>query len=115
MGVDAVSPKDGRYPETRVSPCRTINNCTAPPDQKKESVVMTETKKLKAIIVDDEPPARNKIHELLKLEPDIEVIGECSNGREAVLSIATNSPDIVFLDIQMPELDCFGVVEALGA
>lgn len=76
---------------------------------------MTEAKKIKAIIVDDEPPARNKIHELLKMEPDIEVIDECSNGREAVISIATNSPDLVFLDIQMPELDGFGVIEALGA
>jgi two-component system LytT family response regulator len=75
---------------------------------------MTETRKLKAVIVDDEPPARNKIHELLKMEPDI-VIDECSNGREAVISIATKSPDLVFLDIQMPELDGFGVIEALGA
>ncbi|HCA80866.1 MAG TPA: DNA-binding response regulator [Bacteroidetes bacterium] len=76
---------------------------------------MTETQKIKTVIVDDEPPARNKIHELLKMEPDVEVIDECSNGREAVISIATKSPDLVFLDIQMPELDGFGVIEALGA
>jgi len=76
---------------------------------------MSENKKIRAIIVDDEPPARNKIRELLKLEPDIEIVDECSNGREAVISIAGNSPDLVFLDIQMPELDGFGVIEALGA
>lgn len=76
---------------------------------------MTETRKITAVIVDDEPPARNKIRELLKMEPDIEIIDECTNGREAVVSIATKSPDIVFLDIQMPELDGFGVIEALGA
>ena len=75
---------------------------------------MPDTKRIRAIIVDDEPPARNKIRELLKANPDVEVIDECSNGREAVQSIASKSPDLVFLDIQMPELDGFGVIEAIG-
>jgi len=75
---------------------------------------MPDSKRLRAIIVDDEPPARNKIRELLKSDADVEIIDECSNGREAVQSITTNSPDLVFLDIQMPELDGFGVIEAIG-
>jgi two-component system LytT family response regulator len=75
---------------------------------------MADQKKIRAIIVDDEPPARNKIRELLKTESDIELVDECANGREAVQSITTKSPDLVFLDIQMPELDGFGVIEAIG-
>lgn len=75
---------------------------------------MPDLKRIRAIIVDDEPPARNRIRELLKSDPDIEVITECTNGREAVKSIVSKSPDLVFLDIQMPELDGFGVIEALG-
>lgn len=75
---------------------------------------MADQKKIRAIIVDDEPPARNKIRELLKAEADIELIDECANGKEAVKSITSKSPDLVFLDIQMPELDGFGVIEAIG-
>jgi two-component system, LytTR family, response regulator len=76
---------------------------------------MADPKKIRAIIVDDEPPARNKIRELLKTESDVEVIDECTNGAEAVQSIAANTPDLVFLDIQMPELDGFGVIDTIGA
>ena len=75
---------------------------------------MPEASRIRAIIVDDEPPARAKIRELLKTNSDVEVIDECSNGREAVRSISVNAPDLVFLDIQMPELDGFGVIEAIG-
>src|SRR4030095_1284988 len=50
----------------------------------------------------------------LKQTPDVEVIGECGNGREAVTAIRREVPDLVFLDIQMPRLDGFGVVEAVG-
>jgi two-component system, LytTR family, response regulator len=75
---------------------------------------MPEERRLRAIIVDDEPPARNKIRELLKNDREVEVIDECANGREAVQAIASKSPDLVFLDIQMPELDGFGVIEAIG-
>ena len=50
----------------------------------------------------------------LKQEPDVEVIGACKNGREAVTAILRDVPDLVFLDIQMPRLDGFGVVEAVG-
>ena len=71
--------------------------------------------KIRALIVDDEPLAREGISMRLKHEPDIEVIGACKNGREAVTVILRDVPDLVFLDIQMPRLDGFGVIEAVGA
>jgi two-component system, LytTR family, response regulator len=72
-------------------------------------------KKIRALIVDDEPLAREGIGMRLKQEPDVEVIGACKNGREAVTVILREVPDLVFLDIQMPRLDGFGVIEAVGA
>ena len=70
---------------------------------------------LRTLIVDDEPVARRGLLRLLRQEPDVEVVGECGDGRSAVDAIGTLSPDLVFLDVQMPELDGFGVVEAVGA
>jgi two-component system LytT family response regulator len=70
---------------------------------------------IRTIIVDDEPLARQGIRAQLKVEKDFKVIAECRNGSEAVRAIETRSPDLVFLDVQMPELDGFGVVEAIGA
>jgi two-component system LytT family response regulator len=70
---------------------------------------------LRALVVDDEPLARQRIRHLLRRASDIEVAGECANGLEAVKAIEDLAPDLVFLDIQMPELDGFGVVEAIGA
>lgn len=69
---------------------------------------------IRALIVDDEPLARQRIRNLLKDEPDIEVVGECADGGEAVASIRDLRPDLVFLDVQMPVLDGFGVLEAVG-
>ena len=69
--------------------------------------------KIRTLIVDDEPPARELISTLLRSEPDVEVIGECGNGSEAVAAIRQHSPDLVFLDVQMPGLDGFGLLEAL--
>jgi two-component system LytT family response regulator len=69
---------------------------------------------LRALIVDDEPLARARLCELLGVEADVEVIGECGNGDDAVIAIARDRPDLVLLDIQMPELDGFGVVRAVG-
>jgi two-component system, LytTR family, response regulator len=69
---------------------------------------------LRALIVDDEPLARARLRELLSAEADIDVIGECGNGDDAVDAIKRDSPDLVLLDIQMPELDGFGVVRAVG-
>ena len=70
---------------------------------------------LRALVVDDEPLARQRIRHLLRRATDIDVAGECANGLEAVKAIEDLKPDLVFLDIQMPELDGFGVVEAVGA
>lgn len=71
--------------------------------------------KTRVLIVDDEPLARERIRDLLKKEPRFEVIGESGNGLDAITQIQTHAPDLVFLDVQMPELDGFGVIETLGA
>src|ERR1700730_15217458 len=70
--------------------------------------------KICILIVDDEPLARRGIRALLNEERDVEIIAECRNGREAVAVIEEQAPDLVFLDVQMPELDAFGVLEAIG-
>jgi two-component system LytT family response regulator len=70
--------------------------------------------KIRALIVDDEPPARRNITALLQREPDIEIIGECGSGKNAVETIRSLAPDLVFLDVQMPECDGFDVLEMLG-
>ncbi|HEV2131219.1 MAG TPA: LytTR family DNA-binding domain-containing protein [Longimicrobiaceae bacterium] len=70
---------------------------------------------LRTLIVDDEPLARQRIRDLLRDQPDIEVIGECADGEEAVLRIEEDRPELVFLDIQMPEMDGFEVMEAVGS
>jgi len=70
--------------------------------------------KIRAAIVDDEPLARRRIRNLLTGERDVEVIAECANGKEAIESLEAASPDVLFLDIQMPEIDGFDVLRALG-
>jgi two-component system LytT family response regulator len=70
--------------------------------------------KIRTLIVDDEPLARDRLRQLLQNEPDIEIIGEEANGREAVAAIRKTPPELLFLDVQMPELDGFGVLEAIG-
>ncbi len=74
---------------------------------------MSVDSKIRAIVVDDERPARRKILRFLKTEPDVEVVGEAGNGHEAIEIIQREKPDIIFLDIQMPGLDGFDVVEAI--
>jgi two-component system LytT family response regulator len=69
---------------------------------------------IRALLVDDEPLVRRGIRGFLADEPDVEVVGEARNGREALSLIAELGPDLVFLDVQMPELDGLGVVAALG-
>jgi len=71
--------------------------------------------KIRTLIVDDEALARDRLRQLLEAEAGIEIIGECADGREAVAAIRGASPDLVFLDVQMPELDGFGVLEALAS
>ncbi len=70
---------------------------------------------LSVLVVDDEPLARERLRALLDQEPEIRVVGECSSGRTAVRAILDKRPDLVFLDVQMPGLDGFGVVEQIGA
>jgi two-component system LytT family response regulator len=72
------------------------------------------TAKIKTIIVDDEPLARRNLRLLLERDPHIEIVDECRNGREAVKAINTLSPDLIFLDIQMPEMDGFDVLTHVG-
>jgi two-component system LytT family response regulator len=70
---------------------------------------------MRVIIVDDELLARAVLREHLAGQPGVEIVGECANGFEAVKAIAELAPDLVFLDIQMPKLDGFEVVELAGA
>ena len=69
--------------------------------------------KIKAIIIDDEELARALIKNYLKDFPDVELVGECENGFEGVKAIAENEPDLVFLDIQMPKLNGFEMLELI--
>ncbi|HJQ39248.1 MAG TPA: LytTR family DNA-binding domain-containing protein [Thermoanaerobaculia bacterium] len=69
---------------------------------------------MKIAIVDDEPPARKTIRLLARRDPDIAVVAECRNGEEALDAVREQKPDILFLDIQMPRLDGFDVLELLG-
>ena len=69
---------------------------------------------IRALIVDDEALARKFIRRMLKDDRDFEVIGECSNGKETAATIRKERPDVVFLDVQMPEMDGFAVLESIG-
>jgi two-component system, LytTR family, response regulator len=68
---------------------------------------------IRVLIVDDETLARQRLRRLVQAEPDASVVGECRDGREAVDAIRAARPDLVLLDVQMPELDGFGVLQAL--
>jgi two-component system, LytTR family, response regulator len=70
--------------------------------------------KIRTLIVDDEPLARSNLVVLLRLDPEIEIVSECGSGVEALVEIRSAKPDLVFLDIQMPECDGFDVLELLG-
>ncbi len=72
-----------------------------------------EATRIRAVIVDDEAPARALLREFLSAHPDVEVVGECANGFEAVKVIGELEPDLVLLDVQMPKLDGFEVLELL--
>src|SRR5262245_40092659 len=69
---------------------------------------------IKALIADDEVLARKFIRRMLKDDREFEIIGECSNGKEAVAMIKKERPDVVFLDVQMPEMDGLTVLESIG-
>ena len=72
-------------------------------------------KKIRVLIVDDELLAREGIRVLAQRDPELEIIGECADGASALTAIREKSPDLVFLDIQMPEMDGFDVLEKVGA
>jgi two-component system LytT family response regulator len=74
---------------------------------------MTDGKPIHVLLVDDEPLAREMIREMLKDDPEAEVVSECVNGREAIEAIQEHNPDLIFLDVQMPEIGGFEVLEAL--
>jgi len=70
---------------------------------------------LRILIVDDENLARQRLRSLLSRRTDFEIIGECASGAEAVTAIREKQPDVVLLDVQMPELDGFDVISEIGA
>lgn len=71
-------------------------------------------REIRALIADDEPLARRGIRQLLEPHTDVRIVGECRDGREALRALEAQAPDLIFLDVQMPELDGFGVLRAHG-
>ena len=70
--------------------------------------------KIRVLVVDDEPLARSNLTVLLRRNPEFEIVGECGSGMQALSEIRSRKPDLVFLDVQMPECDGFDVLEQLG-
>ena len=68
---------------------------------------------IRVLLSDDETLARERLRSLLQEEPDLQIVAECGDGSSAIAAIQREKPDLVFLDVQMPEVDGFGVVEAL--
>lgn len=76
---------------------------------------MPDASRIRTVIVDDEELARGLLREMLAAHPDIEIVAECVNGFEAVKVVSERRPDLLLLDIQMPKLDGFEVLELIGA
>jgi len=77
---------------------------------------MTENPgRLRALVVDDEPLARELVAKLLRAEPGVEICGVASSGRQALAAIRAHEPDVVFIDVRMPELDGIGVIRGAGS
>lgn len=72
------------------------------------------TDRIRVLVIDDEPLARSGLTELCRQRPDLEVVGECSDGRVAVEAVKQLEPDLLLLDVQMPEMDGFEVLRAVG-
>jgi two-component system LytT family response regulator len=70
--------------------------------------------KIRAIIVDDEPLGRERIRTLLREDADVDVVGEAADGRQAIAAVERLRPDLLFLDVQMPEMDGFAVLDAIA-
>ena len=75
---------------------------------------MTLSPPIRILLVDDEPLAREMLREMLQGDPQVEIVGESVNGREALDAIRAHTPEVIFLDVQMPEMGGFEVLEALG-
>ncbi len=69
--------------------------------------------KIRVLLVDDEPLARRRLAKLLSDDMEVEIVGECANGRDAIAAIDAQQPDLLFLDVQMPEIDGFDVLAAI--
>src|SRR4029079_3082697 len=80
---------------------------------KPRELPVDEAGAIRALIVDDERLARRRRREMLQSDHDIEVVGEPANGPEAVLAVRQSNPDLMFLDVQMPGMDGFEVLNAL--
>ena len=76
---------------------------------------LPSAERMRVMVVDDEAPARQRLVDLLRKDGQVAKIAEAANGLEAVESIQEDRPDLVFLDVQMPELDGLGVIDAVGA
>src|SRR5262245_48696803 len=76
---------------------------------------MRAERRIRALVVDDEPLARDRVRRLLASDDEIEVVGECPDGFAAVAAVASMRPDLVFLDVQMPGKDGFEVLEEIDA
>jgi two-component system, LytTR family, response regulator len=76
---------------------------------------MAGRERIRAVVVDDEPLARSNLKVLLGRDPEVQLVGECGSGAEALEAIRKKKPELVFLDVQMPECDGFDVLEQLGA
>jgi two-component system LytT family response regulator len=70
---------------------------------------------IRALVVDDDPLARRRLRALIEQAPDVDLVRECVDGRDAVTALAEVEVDLVFLDVDMPRLDGFGVITELGA
>lgn len=80
-----------------------------------EAPTRRDVRELRALIVDDEPLARERLRTLLADDPGVTIVGECADGASAVEAVRELTPDLVFLDVQMPELDGFEVLDRVGA
>lgn len=75
---------------------------------------MSSEKKVKVLIVDDESLGRKMVRKMLEFRTDVEIVGECQNGQEAFIQTKESNPDLVFLDVQMPEVDGFGFLKLIA-
>jgi len=72
------------------------------------------SERLRAVVVDDEPLARARLRRLLAQHPEVEVLADCASGEESIATLGELRPDVAFLDIRMPDMDGFDVLDALG-